>query len=79
MKLQNVIEIDQVVNEVKAIVEENPFFQYPLYQFCECERWEEAAQKMKMNATFTQTKAAATSTRTMSRCVSSATGFIATI
>ena len=41
MKLQNVIEIDQVVNEVKAIVEENPFFQYPLYQFCDCEELED--------------------------------------
>ena len=36
--MENIIDVDQVVNEIKAIVEENPFFQYPLYQFCECSR-----------------------------------------
>ena len=35
----NVIDIDQAVNEIKQIVKENPFFQYPLYQFCDCERY----------------------------------------
>tara|TARA_R110001606_G_scaffold128599_1_gene263207 strand:- start:819 stop:1319 length:501 start_codon:yes stop_codon:yes gene_type:complete len=34
-----VIDVDQAVNELKQIVKETPFFQYPLYQFCECERW----------------------------------------
>jgi len=32
-----VIDVDQVVNELKQIVKENPFFQYPLYQFCDCD------------------------------------------
>ena len=59
MKLQNVIEIDQAVNEIKQIVKENPFFQYPLIlSFCECDR-----NSKIMNVTFTQTKAADTSTR----------------
>ena len=34
----NVIDVDQAVNEIKQIVKENPFFQYPLYQLCDCER-----------------------------------------
>ena len=33
----NVIDIDQAVNEIKQIVKENPFFQYPLYQLCDCD------------------------------------------
>ena len=37
----NVIEIDQVVNEIKAIIEENPFFQYPLYNLCDCDELED--------------------------------------
>ena len=35
-----VIDITQAVNEIKQIVKENPFFQYPLYQLCDCERYE---------------------------------------
>jgi hypothetical protein len=35
--MENIIDVDQVVNEIKAIVEENPFFEYPLYQFCDCD------------------------------------------
>ena len=37
----NVIDIDQVVNEIKAIIEENPFFQYPLYYLCDCSELED--------------------------------------
>ena len=37
----NVIDIDQVVNEIKAIIEENPFFQYPLYNLCDCDELED--------------------------------------
>ena len=33
----NVIDVDQAVNEIKAIIEENPFFQYPLYYLCDCD------------------------------------------
>ena len=36
----NVIDIDQAVNEIKAIIEENPFFQYPLYTDCDCDELE---------------------------------------
>ena len=36
----NVIDVDQAVNEIKQIVKENPFFQYPLYQLCDCEQYE---------------------------------------
>ena len=35
--MENIIDVDQVVNELKQIVKENPFFQYPLYQFCDCD------------------------------------------
>ena len=37
----NVIDVDQAVNEIKAIIEENPFFQYPLYNLCDCDEDED--------------------------------------
>ena len=37
----NVIDIDQAVNEIKQIVKENPFFQYPLYNLCDCDEDED--------------------------------------
>ena len=39
--MKTVIDVDQAVNEIKQIIKETPFFQYPLYQFCSCE-WEES-------------------------------------
>jgi len=32
-----VIDVYQAVNEIKEIVKENPFFQYPLYYLCDCD------------------------------------------
>ena len=33
----NVIDVEQAVNEIKAIVEKNPSFEYPLYHLCDCD------------------------------------------
>ena len=36
MRLTNVLDTDQVVNEIKEIVSKNPSFRYPMYYLCEC-------------------------------------------
>ena len=36
MRLTNVLDTDQVVNEMKTIVSKNPTFRYPMYHLCEC-------------------------------------------